>query len=82
MVRTMKPAKEENRFVEILVADEGPGIPERTRELVFNRFYRIDESRNREVGGVGLGLAIAKWAVEAHGGTKRADATPQGGRCF
>ena len=55
--------------VTIEVQDHGPGIPPEDRARVFERFYRVDKSRHRESGGVGLGLAIAKWAVEAHGGT-------------
>jgi heavy metal sensor kinase len=54
--------------VEVTIEDEGPGIPEGKAERVFDRFYRIDEGRTRDAGGAGLGLAIAKWAVEAHGG--------------
>ena len=50
------------------VADRGPGIPPEHHERVFDRFYRVDEARTRESGGAGLGLAIARWAVEAHGG--------------
>jgi two-component system sensor histidine kinase CiaH len=49
------------------VEDDGPGIPEQSREKVFDRFYRVEKDRSREAGGSGLGLAIAKWAVEAHG---------------
>jgi heavy metal sensor kinase len=55
-------------FVELTIEDEGPGIPSNARERVFDRFYRLDEARGRDAGGVGLGLPIAKWAVEAHGG--------------
>ena len=57
------------QFVELAIQDEGPGIPESARERVFDRFYRLDEARSRDPGGFGLGLPIAKWAVEAHGGT-------------
>ena len=57
------------QFVDLAIQDEGPGIPEGARQRVFDRFYRLDEARSRDSGGFGLGLPIAKWAVEAHGGT-------------
>jgi len=57
------------QFVELAIQDEGPGIPEGAQQRVFDRFYRLDEARSRDSGGFGLGLPIAKWAVEAHGGT-------------
>jgi signal transduction histidine kinase len=52
----------------IEVRDTGPGIPAAHRDRIFDRFYRVDPSRSREEGGVGLGLAIARWAVGANGG--------------
>ena len=51
------------------VADEGEGIPPQELTRIFDRFYRVDPARNRAKGGVGLGLSIAKWISESHGGT-------------
>jgi signal transduction histidine kinase len=63
------------------VVDEGPGIPPGEAERVFERFYRSDQARSSEEGGSGLGLAIARWIVELHGGTIKAeDADPHGCR--
>jgi len=53
-------------FIE--VSDSGPGIAAEHREKIFDRFYRVGQDRSRDAGGAGLGLAIAKWAVEANGG--------------
>ena len=53
---------------EIAIEDEGPGIPAAELERVFRPFYRLEASRNRESGGAGLGLAIARSVVRAHGG--------------
>ncbi len=63
------------------VVDEGPGIPAEEAERVFERFYRSDHARAATEGGSGLGLAIARWIVELHGGTIRAEeAEPHGCR--
>jgi heavy metal sensor kinase len=64
-----KNSPNQAEFVQVAIEDEGPGIPEDKASRVFDRFYRVDEGRTRDAGGAGLGLAIAKWAVEAHGGT-------------
>lgn len=63
------------------VIDAGPGIPLEERERVFERFYRADQARTRDRGGAGLGLAIASWIVQGHGGTITvADHRPRGCR--
>jgi two-component system OmpR family sensor kinase len=61
------------------VRDHGEGIPEQLREKVFERFYRVDNSRNSETGGSGLGLAIVSTIVSRHGGSIVAVETPGGG---
>lgn len=53
----------------ISVRDHGAGIPAKDLEHIFERFYRVDKSRNRSTGGTGLGLAIVKHIATAHGGT-------------
>jgi len=70
----------ENLVIEVI--DHGDGIPKQLRTKIFERFFRSDNSRNRDTGGSGLGLAIAKGLVEGHGGTIVADETPGGGATF
>jgi two-component system phosphate regulon sensor histidine kinase PhoR len=61
-------ARKEDRAIRILVADTGPGVEERHLPRLFERFYRVDAGRSRELGGTGLGLSIVKHLVEAMGG--------------
>jgi signal transduction histidine kinase len=63
----------------VRVTDSGSGVPENALEKLFRPFYRIDDARGRETGGVGLGLAITERAVSLHQGTIRAANRPQGG---
>lgn len=58
----------DDKFAEVSVKDDGPGIPEDARERVFERFYRVDRARSRDAGGTGLGLSIVKHIVQSHGG--------------
>jgi two-component system OmpR family sensor kinase len=68
--------------VEIMVDDDGPGIPHEERSRIFEPFYRLDRSRDRATGGFGLGLSIAFKAVALHGGTLRVEDSPLGGARF
>ncbi|HYB63801.1 MAG TPA: ATP-binding protein [Steroidobacteraceae bacterium] len=70
---------EDNGELVIRVRDEGPGIPQGELERVFEPFYRLEHSRNRDSGGTGLGLTIARDIAQAHGGTLVLANLPQGG---
>jgi two-component system, OmpR family, sensor histidine kinase CpxA len=63
----------------VRVTDRGPGVPQEALEKLFRPFYRLDDARGRQTGGVGLGLAITERAVRLHGGTVRAANRPEGG---
>jgi two-component system osmolarity sensor histidine kinase EnvZ len=65
--------------VEVLVDDDGPGIPPAERENVFRPFFRLEPSRNPETGGTGLGLAVARDVARGHGGDILLEDSPQGG---
>jgi len=69
-------------FVTVTIADTGEGIPADVLPFVFDRFHRVDPSRDRETGGAGLGLTIARQLVEAHGGFIRAESTEGSGSRF
>jgi len=74
--------REAGGHVELVVEDDGPGIPEEQWQRVFERFVRLDEARARDAGGSGLGLAIVKEIVAVHGGTVEASSSELGGARF
>lgn len=72
-------AMQDGEAVRICVRDDGPGIAPEQLERVFEPFYRIEVSRNRDTGGTGLGLSIARDVAQAHGGTVMLRNRPGGG---
>jgi two-component system, OmpR family, osmolarity sensor histidine kinase EnvZ len=72
-------ARADEEMVEVVVDDDGPGIPPARREEAFKAFFRLDPSRNPDTGGLGLGLTIARDVVHGHGGEIRLEDAPQGG---
>jgi len=72
----------QNGNAEIVVRDTGIGIPAEAQSRVFDRFYRVDKARARTMGGAGLGLSIAQWIVEVHGGSINLASTPGHGSTF
>lgn len=69
----------DNKRLELSVEDDGPGIPVDKRDDVFKAFYRVEGSRNKETGGVGLGLSIAKDVIVSHGGSIQLEDSDLGG---
>jgi signal transduction histidine kinase len=75
-------AQQDKHYV-LTVEDDGKGIPEDARDKIFKAFARIDDSRNRDTGGYGLGLAVVARVAELHGGTASVDSSRSlGGACF
>jgi signal transduction histidine kinase len=72
----------QNGSAQIEVRDTGIGIHEADHERIFDRFYRVDKARSRALGGAGLGLSIARWIVELHGGKIEVDSVPGQGSNF
>ena len=66
----------EGANITVAVRDTGAGIPPEHLPHIFERFYRVDTARSREEGGAGLGLAIARWIAELHGGGIQAESEP------
>ena len=75
-------AYQKEKQVYLSVADTGSGIPEELRERVFEPFFRVDKSRSRELGGVGLGLALVREIVRVHDGSITVKSNPSGGTIF
>lgn len=74
--------REKQPVLRIVVQDTGSGIPLEEQGRIFDRFYRVDKNRSRQLGGTGLGLSIAKWIVEAHHGMIQVTSTPGKGSTF
>ncbi len=79
-VRVRTGTRDDEAWAE--VADQGPGIAPEHQARVFERFYRVDKSRSREMGGTGLGLALVKWAAEAHKGRVELESAEGRGSTF
>ena len=75
-------AYQKEKHIYLSVEDTGSGIPEDLRERVFEPFFRVDKSRSRELGGVGLGLALVREIVRVHDGSITVRANPSGGTIF
>ena len=72
----------ENGSAVVEVRDTGIGIPEAELPRIFERFYRVDKARSREMGGTGLGLSIVKHVAQLHGGDVAVDSAPGRGSLF
>ena len=75
-------ADRQDKHIRLTVADTGTGIPEELKERVFEPFFRLDKSRSRALGGVGLGLALVREIVNVHGGSISVKDNPDGGTTF
>lgn len=79
-VKVVVDSDHQNAF--ITIQDTGIGIPEEEQDKIFNRFYRVDKTRDRYTGGTGLGLAISRSTVLLHGGSIRINSTSEEGSVF
>jgi signal transduction histidine kinase len=72
----------EDGVAKVIISDTGIGIPKEEQSKIFDRFYRVDKARSREMGGSGLGLAISKWIVELHRGSISVESDTDKGSTF
>jgi signal transduction histidine kinase len=72
----------ENKQAEIEIKDTGIGISKADLPHIFERFYRAEKARSRDLGGTGLGLSIGQWIAQAHGGEISVESSPGGGSVF
>ena len=80
--RVTVTARQKEKHVYLSVEDTGNGIPEELKDRVFEPFFRVDKSRSRELGGVGLGLALVREIVIVHDGNIAVKSNPSGGTIF
>ena len=74
--------RQEKQTAVLRVADTGLGIPADCRESIFQPFFRVDKSRSREMGGVGLGLALVREIAVLHGGSVTVESSSENGTTF
>ena len=74
--------KQRDSHVELVVSDTGVGIESEHLDKIFDRFYRVDKARSRDIGGTGLGLSIAEWIVREHKGSIQVSSAPGAGSTF
>ena len=80
VIRLRIKSQDKTGLIEVM--DEGPGIALEHHQKIFERFYRVDSGRSRDSGGAGLGLSIARWAVERQGGHIELESEPGKGSLF